>query len=141
MRKFTKIVAPALFATLALGAVVPAQAQNQDRRDDARRYDQRYDNRQNNGRYNAPQTSVRDNQLRADISNLNRSIERAVQRRTLTSREAAGYRNDVVQIQRLYTQYARNGLTLAEQRTLRSRVDGLENQLRKERRDNRNGRR
>jgi hypothetical protein len=137
MRKFTKIVAPALFATLALGAVVPAQAQNHDR------HDQRYDNgRSDNGRYNAGRpTPGRDNQIRADINNLNRSIDRAIARRTISNREATGLRRDATEIQRLYTQYARNGLTQTEQRTLRNRVDRIESTLRNERRDNDNRRR
>jgi hypothetical protein len=136
MRKFTKIVAPALFATLALGAVVPAQAQNHDR------HDQRYDNRNDNGRQNAGRpTPGRDNQIRADINNLNRNIDRAITRRTISNREATGLRREVAEIQRLYTQYARNGLTQTEQRTLRNRVDRIENVLRNERRDNDNRRR
>jgi hypothetical protein len=121
MRKFTKIVAPALFATLALGAVVPAQAQS-------------YNNHSN---HNAGRpTPGRDNQIRTDINNLSRSIDRAIARRTISNREATGLRRDAAEIQRLYGQYARNGLTQTEQRTLRNRVDRIENALRNERRDN-----
>lgn len=133
MRTLTKIVAPALFATLALGAIAPAQAQSYNRHQD-----QRYDH----GRHNAGRpTPVRDNKIRADINNLNRNIDRAIARRTISNREATGLKRDAAQIQRLYAQYARNGLTQVEQRTLRNRVDRIENQLRAERRDNDNRRR
>jgi len=126
MRKLSKIIAPALFATLALGAIAPAQAQY----------------RPDDGRYNAARpTPGRDNQIRADINNLNRSIDRAIARRTISNREATGLRREAAQVQRLYAQYARNGLTMAETRTLRDRVNRIEYRLRAERRDNDNRRR
>jgi hypothetical protein len=124
MRKFTKILAPALIATLGLGMMAPAQAQSYGRHHDAGR-----------------PTPVRDANIRADISNLNRAIDRAIARRTISNREATGLKREAVQVQRLYTQYARNGLTASETRTLRNRVDWIENALRAERRDTNNRRR
>lgn len=123
--RFTKIVAPALFATLALGAM-PAQAQSHNRH---------YDH--NPGR----PTPGRDASIRADINNLNRDFDRALARRTISPREATGLRREAAQVQRRYAQYSRNGLTMAETRTLRNQVDRIENRLRAERRDNNNRRR
>lgn len=139
MRKLAKIVAPALIATLGLAAVVPAQAapyaRHDDRHDDRR--DGRHDNRHNAGR----PTPGRDNAIRADIFNLSRDIDRAAARRTISNREATRLKREATQVQRLYTSYARNGLTRAESRTLQNRVDQVRQALRTERRDGNNYRR
>lgn len=118
MLKFTKIVAPALIATLGLGALAPAaQAAPYGR-----------------------QTPVRNADIRQQINGLNRDIDRAAARRTISNREATALRRDAVQVQRLYAQYARNGLNRAEMNTLRNRVDRIEVALRAERRDRDNRR-
>jgi hypothetical protein len=116
MRKLTKIVAPALIAALGLSAGVSAQAAPYHH---------------NAGR----PTPARDANIRADINGLNRTIDRAVARRTISNREATGLRRDAAQVQRLYGQYARNGLTRTEMRTLQNRVDRIRVSLRMERTD------
>jgi len=114
MRNFTKIAAPALIAAMGLGALVPAAQ--------AAPYE----------RHHAP---ARNADIRQEINGLNRDIDRAVARRAISQREATALRRDVAQVQRLYAQYARNGLTRNEARTLQNRVDRIEVALRAERRD------
>jgi len=124
MRKLTLIVAPALIAAMGMGTVASAQPAYG-----------------HNGRHDAGRpTPVRDNNIRAAINGLNRDIDRAVARRTVSNREATGLRRDAVQVQRLYGQYARNGLTRAETQTLQNRVNRIQNALRSERRDRDNRR-
>jgi hypothetical protein len=124
MRKFTKIVAPALIAAMGIGAAasVPAEAAPWTH---------------NAGR----PTPARDANIRADINGLNRDIDRAAARRTISPREANGVRRQAVQVQRLYASYARNGLTPSEVRTLQNRVDQIRAALHMERRDWNNHRR
>jgi len=124
MRKFTKIVAPALIAAMGIGAAasVPAEAAPWNH---------------NAGR----PTPARDANIRADINGLNRDIDRAAARRTISPREANGLRRQAVQVQRLYANYARNGLTPSEVRTLQNRVDQIRVALHMERRDWNNHRR
>jgi len=128
MSKFTKIIAPALIAALGIGAAaVPASAQP---------YGQ-----QHNGRHDAGRpTPVRNSNLRADINGLSRDIDRAVANRRISSREAIGLKRDAQQVQRLYAQYSRNGLTRSEVQTLQNRVDRIHVALRAERRDRDNRR-
>ncbi|VWX46849.1 hypothetical protein [Novosphingobium sp. 9U] len=122
MRKLTKIVAPALIAAMGMGLAVQADAQSM-------------------GRHNAGHaTPVRNSNIRADINGLNRDIDRAVARRTISNREAMGLKRDAIQVQRLYQQYARNGLTRSEVNTLQNRVDRIHVALRAERRDRDNRR-
>lgn len=112
MRYFTRIAAPALIAALSVGTLAPAaQAAPHSRF--------------------AP---ARENAVRADINSLNRDIDRAVSRRTISPREGAKLRRDVAQVQRLYAQYARNGLTPQEARNLQNRVDRIRSALRDNRR-------
>lgn len=128
MSKFTRIVAPALIAAMGLGAAAaPASAQP---------YGQ-----QHNGRHDAGRpTPVRNSNIRADINGLNRDIDRAAANRRISSREAMGLKRDANQVQRLYAQYARNGLTRSETQTLQNRVDRIHVALRAERRDRDNRR-
>ena len=124
MNTFTKIVAPALIAALGLGAAAaPAEAQA-------------YGQRHNAGR----PTPVRNSNIRADIAGLNRAIDQATARRAISNREAVSLKRDALQVQRLYTQYARNGLTRSETQTLQNRVDRIHVALRAERRDRDNRR-
>jgi hypothetical protein len=74
-------------------------------------------------------------EVRSDINGLNRAIDRAVQRRTVSRQEAISLRRDSRQLQRLYASYARNGLTRAEARTLEARVNAIRADLRLARRD------
>ncbi|MBB4858207.1 hypothetical protein HNO88_001526 [Novosphingobium chloroacetimidivorans] len=123
MRKLTKIVVPALIAVMGAGTMaVPAQAQAYGRHDAGHA------------------TPVRNSNIRADINGLNRDIDRAFARRTISNREATSLKRDAIQVQRLYQQYARNGLTRTETRTLQARVDRIHVALRAERRDRDNRR-
>jgi hypothetical protein len=131
MRKLTKIVAPALIAAMGLGTIIPAQAAQYGQQDN-----RRYDNRHDAGRA----TPVRNSNIRAEINGLNREIDRAAQRRAISTREAANLKRDAAQVQRLYTSYARNGLTSSETRTLQNRVDRIQVALKSERRDRDNRR-
>ncbi|MEW9855406.1 hypothetical protein [Novosphingobium sp. M1R2S20] len=129
MRKFS-LIAPALIAALGLTAL-PAQAAPRDWHQDARQ-ESRYDGRHNDdGRY----TPARDAQIRADIRSLDRAIDRAAARRTVSNREAASLRRESAQVQRLYASYARNGLSRTELRTLQNRVDRIRLALRTDKRD------
>jgi len=124
MRKLNKIVAPALIAAMGLGVGISSA--------EAAPY----------GHHNPGRpTPYRDANIRADIDNLNRNIDRAIARRTISPREAAGLKRQAVQVQRLYSAYARNGLTPAEVRTLQTRVDQIRSALRMERTDWNNHRR
>lgn len=112
MRKFTKIVAPALVAAMGMAAVAPGIAEAAPRHQAARHYD-----------------------IRTDINGLRANIDRAAARRTISQREATGLRRDVVQIQRQYAQYSRGGLSAQETRVLGARVNAVYAKLRMERHD------
>lgn len=122
MRKLSKIIAPALVATLALGGAMPAQAvpyRGDSRHVTAPR----------------PTTPVRNTHIRQEINGLNTAIDRAAARRTISQREAQGLRAQTRDLQRLYASYARNGLTRGEVQALESRVNRIQIALRAERRD------
>lgn len=78
--------------------------------------------------------SVR-NEIQSDINQLQNQIQRAQQRRTISPREATGLRRDARRAQQNYNRYSRNGLTLAEVRTLEAQVNTVRQRLRLERRD------
>ncbi|MYL98774.1 hypothetical protein GR702_13485 [Novosphingobium sp. FGD1] len=117
MRKFTKLLAPALVAALGLSAVAPAIAEAAPRHEAAR------------------YTPHRNYDIRSDIRGLRSDIDRAASRRTISQREATGLRRDASEIQRLYTSYARGGLSSNEMRTLSNRVNRVYTALRMERHD------
>ena len=74
-------------------------------------------------------------QIQTDINQLNRQIDRAVQRRAVSRREATGLRRQALSRQRLYNNYRRNGLDRFEVARLESQVNQLHHRLRLERRD------
>lgn len=74
-------------------------------------------------------------ELRSEIRQLDRQIDRAQATRRISSREAAGLHRDVDGLQRLYANYARGGFTNGELRSLQNRVDQVERNLNKELRD------
>jgi len=108
MTKLSRIVAPALFASLALGAAVPAQA------------------------YHAPRT---DNAVARQIEQLQFAVQRADGRDRVSEREAAGLRHAVFELKRQYRQLSRDGLSRGEQRFLERRIDSIRARLHVERRD------
>jgi len=123
MKTFQKLAAPLAIAAAALSFAGAAQAQpyggpRHEVRNDAWRM-----------------TPARNTEIRQDINSLDRTIDRAVQRRTISQREATGLRRQANDVKRLYAQYARNGLDRNEVRNLQQRVNSVRVALRMERRD------
>lgn len=112
MKKFTRLIAPALVASLALGAAVPATAAKWDGRND----------------------------YRQQINQLERQVQRAEQRRLISQREAQRLERQVEQLDRLHRTYSRGGFTKGERQALERRIDSVERQITREIRD-RDGRR
>lgn len=80
-------------------------------------------------------TPARDAEIRQDIGQLNNAINRAAQRRTISPREAGNLRSQARDIQRMYANYQRGGLSRHEVQNLQSRVNTVRVALRMERRD------
>jgi hypothetical protein len=108
MHKLTKIVAPALFAVTAVGAVAPAFAAPMPYRADT---------------------------IRSQIADLQMRVNRNDYRNHISPREAAGLRGDVARLQDQYRAYSRNGLSPSEYRTLQGRIDTIRTRLQFERHD------
>jgi len=108
MRKLSKLLAPALLASLAVGAAVPASA--------------------------AP-TPYRSDAIRNQIAELQRRVERNDRRDRISEREARGLRQDVYRLRDQFRAYNRNGLSRSEYRILTQRIDNIRMRLHIERRD------
>ena len=80
------------------------------------------------------------NELLRDLRRAENRIERSVQRRIISRREAAGLRRDAHRIEVRLNQASRNGINGREFASLRVQVNRLEQRVRIERRD-RDGRR
>lgn len=132
MTRLSRIIAPALIATAALSAAMPAQAAPYQERHHAGHYDGR-----NDGRHDA---SARTNAIRQQITQLERRIERNDNRDRISEREATRLRRDVRDLRQQFRTFSRNGLTQSEFRTLERRIDQLRARLQMERHD-RDGRR
>jgi hypothetical protein len=74
-------------------------------------------------------------QIRQDIGQLDRQIQRARQRRTISPREATSLRREAAQVRRNYAVYQRGGLNRAEVRSLQTQVNRVRVRLRLEQRD------
>jgi hypothetical protein len=111
--KHLNILAAPLVLAAGLALAVPAQA------------------RQDNWHM----TPQRNTEIRQDINALSNAIDRAAARHTISQREAKGLRQQARDVQRLYVNYARGGLTRTEVRNLQSRVNNVRVALRMERRD------
>jgi uncharacterized protein YdcH (DUF465 family) len=74
-------------------------------------------------------------QIQADINQLERQIDRAAQRRTISQREATGLRRQALRLQRDYNRFSRNGLDRSEVAQLEVETNRLRQRLRLERRD------
>ena len=123
MTRLRMLAAPALIAALGLTVAMPAQARDY-------RADNSY-HHANSYRHAATQhTSASNTAIARTISEVSRDIDRAAARRTISAREASALRKDASQLQKLHAQYARNGLTRTELRTLENRVDRLRLALR-----------
>lgn len=125
MKSLKFLAAPLALAVATLAVASPAQAQNH-------RPGNTYNNHYNDAWRMTPQ---RNGEIRQDINSLNNAIDRATARRTISQREAQRLRGDARDIQRLYANYARNGLTRGEVQTLQNRVNKVRIALRMERRD------
>ena len=102
MNRLNKLIAPALAVALTLGAAVPASAA----------------------------TWAHDaGNLRSEIAELSRQIDRAEHRHLLSSREANQLDRKVENLKDLHARYARNGFTRAELRVLDQRVDTVQRQI------------
>ena len=121
-----KLLIPALAVAVA-SAALPAAAQNYDRHGPSRGhgYEQNY-----NG-WNA---------ISQRKHNLDRRIDRGVQSRQLSYREASRLRDELDSLVRLERSYMRGGLTRWERQDLDRRYDRLSAKVRYERNDY-NGRR
>jgi chromosome segregation ATPase len=107
MTPATKLVTSALAASLALGIAVPASA----------------------AAWNAP------GQLRQQIAQLDRQIDRAEANRTISRWEARQLEQRVANIRAMFNSYARGGFTRQELKNLDNRVDEVKRQLTIQKRD------
>lgn len=80
------------------------------------------------------------NELLRDLQRAESGIQRSVQRRVISQREAMGLRREANQIERRLNMASRNGITGREFASLRVQVNRLQQRLRIERQD-RDGRR
>ena len=121
-----KLLIPALAVAVA-SAALPAAAQNYDRHGPSRGhgYEQNY------GGWNS---------ISQRKHNLDRRIDRGVQSRQLSYREASRLRDELDSLVRLERSYMRGGLTRWERQDLDRRYDRLSDKVRYERNDY-NGRR
>jgi hypothetical protein len=74
-------------------------------------------------------------EIRQDINQLERRIDRAAQRGTISRREANGLRRQADNLRQRYYRYSRNGLDRVEVARLESDINRLHQRLRIERRD------
>ena len=123
-----KLIFSVAIATAALAAV-PAAAQTFF----VASFDQRGDNRGNWNRGGPSRQAI--NELLRDLNRAESQIQRSVQRRIISPREAVSLRREANQI-RVRLNYAlRGGLSGREFGQLRVRVNRLEQRIRMERRD------
>lgn len=111
MNRLIKIIAPALAASLALGAAVPASAATWEGRHEIGRYE--------NGRH----------EIGRQIAQLDRQVDVARARHLISWRESARIEAKVDRLQRLYRSYARNGFSRGELRVLDNRIDAVKRDL------------
>lgn len=79
--------------------------------------------------------------IRAEINQLTNQITQAERRRAISSREAQALRRQMIQVQRNFAAYSRNGIDRGEAAMLNNQLDQVRRGLRTERRDNNNRRR
>ena len=71
----------------------------------------------------------RPGQLRAEIAQLDRQIDRAEDRRIISRREAAQLDAQVDRLESMFRSYARGGFTRYELAALDSRIDAVKRQI------------
>jgi hypothetical protein len=121
MKKTTALAASVLMAATSLGALaIPATAKAQV-----------------TIRFGAPGywTPERSNSIRNQIWDLDRAVDRATQRGTISRRESFGLRRDVENLRGQFRMFNRNGLSFDEVRILQGRVNAIRARLRMERLD------
>jgi hypothetical protein len=123
-----KTVLAAVLSTMIAGVATPALAQHNDRYPGGNRAEAGY------------MTPARNAEIRRDIFQLDRKIDRAVANRAISHREGLGLHRQALRTQQLYNRYANRGLSVSEYRTLARNVSVITSQLRSERWD-RDGRR
>jgi hypothetical protein len=135
MKTFKTIAAPLaiLAATLSLAGTAQAQPNGQNHNDRGHNDRARPGDHGRNDAWRI--TPARNTEIRQDIASLRTAVDRAAARRTISQREATGLRRQASDVQRLYAQYARNGLDRNEVQNLQSRVNSVRVALRMERRD------
>jgi hypothetical protein len=131
MNKKTLIALAPVIAALGLTAASPAQAHETGHTSKSR-YEQRH--------VTYTSTPYRNADIRSDIAQLQRDINRAERRGTISHREARALTRKADNLKALHARYARGGLTAYEMRTLDARLKNVRVALREERRD-RDGRR
>ncbi|MEA3016628.1 MAG: hypothetical protein QOI38_1350 [Sphingomonadales bacterium] len=125
MRKF--LISAAVAAAATLTVAVPASAQY-GRPNIQRPYNHNNVNRQ----------AI--NELLRDLNRAESQIDRGVQRRTISQREAQGLRREAANIRMRLQRSGRDGINQREFAQLRQRVNHLEQRVRIERRDRDNRR-
>ena len=113
MHKLTRIIAPAIMATLAVSVAIPAQA------------------RPSYGHA----TPGRAEAIRNQIEDLQQRVNRNDRRDRVSAREAAGLRTDVRRLREQFRDYNRNGLSDSEYRRLERRIADIRARLHIERND------
>lgn len=136
MRKF--FVSAAL-ATAAIAAAVPAAASAQNYQGRGQGYGQ-HQGHGNQGWNRGGPSRAAINDLLRDLSRVDAGINRSVQRRIISQREAFSLRREANQVRTSLNRASRNGINNREFAMLRGQVNRLEARLRVERRD-RDGRR
>lgn len=102
MNKLTKLIAPALAASLALGAAVPASAA----------------------------TFVHSaGNVRVELAQLDQQIDVARARHQISASESATLQKKVDRVQNLYRTYSRNGFSRSELRVLDNQIDTVKRDL------------
>lgn len=131
MRKF--LISSALISVAA--AAAPAYAQYDGRYDDRRYDDRRYEDRRGYDDYRGGQ------RIDQQLAQISQRIDRAYQRRLISSNEARRLQREVEQLDRLEDRYSRNGLTGWERQDLQRRLQSLRQRLQWERQEGREDRR
>jgi len=128
MRKFLISVALVSTALTAVPAMAQVRGQAYAQRDD-----HRGDDRGNWNRHGPSRQAI--NELLRDLNRAEAQIDRSVQRRIISRREAISLRNEARQIRVRLNFALRGGLSGREFGELRVRVNRLEQRVRYERRD------
>lgn len=85
--------------------------------------------------FNARPIAVQSHTIHREINQLSMQISRAEQRRAISHREAQALRRQMIQVQRNYAAFSRNGIDRHEYAALDRQLDQVRRGLRAERRD------